>query len=187
MRVSGPLAAAVLCTFSCFGGAPAIGTSDNGPVWNGIAIESGPSPNTISLETGVNIRLAPQSRGTLFSDHIVLDEGSVRVGNFGSYTVNARQLEIQAADASAEAVVRMDKKTVDVASIGGNLNVSDGGAMLTRVASGTRVSFRNGGGQTNPKKALPSDTHIMLWMIVATGAAAIAIGATAAAQGKSPF
>jgi len=102
MRVSGPLTAVVLCTFSCFGGAPAIGTSDSGPVWNGTAIESGSSPNTISLETGVNVRLAPQSRGTVFSDHIVLDEGSVRVGSFGNYTVNARQLEIQAADPSAE-------------------------------------------------------------------------------------
>jgi hypothetical protein len=81
----------------------------------------------------------------------------------------------------------MGKKTVDVASIGGNLNVSDGGAMLTRVVSGTRVSFRNGGGQTPTKKALPSDTHIMLWMIVATAAAAITIGAIAASQGKSPF
>jgi len=187
MRVSGHLAAVILCTFSCWGAAPAIGTSDNGPVWNGTAIESGSSANTVSLETGVSVRLAPQSRGTVFSDHIVLDEGSVRVGNFGSYTVNARQLQIQAADPSAEAVVRMGKKTVDVASIGGNLNVSDGGAMLTRVASGTRVSFKNGGGQTTTKKTLPSDQHIMLWMIAATGAAAIAIGATAAAQGKSPF
>jgi hypothetical protein len=187
MRVSGPLAAVVLCTFPCFGAAPAIGTSENGPVWNGTAVESGSSANTISLDTGVSVRFAPESRGTVFSDRVVLDGGSVRVGNFGNYTVDARQLQIQAADPSAQAVVRMGKKTVDVASIGGNLNVSDGGAMLTRVVSGTRVSFKNGGGQTSSKKALPSDTNIMLWMIVATATAAVAIGATAAAQGKSPF
>jgi hypothetical protein len=187
MRVSG-LPAVVLCTFSCWGAAPAIGTSDNGPVWDGTAVEAGTSASTISLENGVSVRLAPQSRGTVFSDHIVLDEGSVRVGNFGTYTVNARQLQVQAADPSAQAVVRLGTKTVEIASIGGNLNVSDGGAMLSRIVSGTRVSFKNGGGQTpTSKKALPSDQHIMIWMIAITGAAAVVIGATAAAQGKSPF
>jgi hypothetical protein len=182
----------MLCTFSCFGAAPAIGTSDNGPVWNGTAIESGSSANTVSLETGVNVRLSPQSRGTVFSDHIVIDEGSARVENFGAYTVNAKQIQVQAADASAQAVIRIGENTVEIASIGGNLNVSDGGAMLTRVVSGTRVSFRqdaSGQGPQTPhqKKKLYSDQHIMLWMICIAGTAALAIGLTAAAQGKSPF
>jgi hypothetical protein len=191
VRIHILLTAAIFCLGSCFAASPAIGTAgDNSAIMEGTQLETAAAPSDVRLENGVNLRLSPRSAGTVFSDHVVLEEGSLRVGHFNGYTVDAGQLQIQATDPGAQAVVRMTNKIVEVASVGGALNVADGGAMLTRVVSGTRVSFQAGRGQQGTRsqhKMLPSDEKIMLWMILVTGAAALAIGLTAAAQGKSPF
>jgi hypothetical protein len=173
----------------CFAAAPAIGTmSGTGDLFDGTAIHTAVAPNDVNLASGVAIRLSPRSEGTVFHDHLVLDQGAVRVENFKDYQIDARDLQIQAAEPTAGAVVRITDKTIEVASVRGALNVSDGGAMLTRVTAGTHISFRQAGAAGGPsRKALPSDTHVMTWMIGITAAAALAIGLTAAAQGKSPF
>ncbi len=193
VRVQILLTAAALYAGSCFGASPAIGTiGGNASITEGTQLETAAAPSDVSLENGVNVRLSPRSAGTVFSDHLVLEEGSLRVDNFNGYTVDAGQVQIQATDAGAQAVVRVTNKTVEVASVGGNLNVTDGGAMLTRVVSGTRMSFQQSAasaqsGAAPAHKRLPSDEHIMVWMIGITAVAALAIGLTAAAQGKSPF
>ncbi|MDQ2711856.1 MAG: hypothetical protein M3Y24_06410 [Acidobacteriota bacterium] len=168
------------------GASPAIGIAE------GTQIHTALLPSQVRLQSGVEVSLSSRSAGTLYSDHVVLDEGSVRVGNFAGFTVDARQLQIQAEDPNAQAVVRLTNKTVEVASLGGNVNVTDGGAMLTRVTAGTRISFQQNAsaGQTASapgRKRLPSDQHTMIWLIGITAVAALAIGLTAAAQGKSPF
>ncbi len=193
VRIRTLLTAAIFCAGFCFGASPAIGTNGSyGPITEGAQLETAASASDLSLENGVSVRLSPRSAGTVFSDHIVLEEGSLRVGNFNGYTVDAGQIRIQATDPGAQAVVRVTNKTIEVASVGGNLNVTDGGAMLTRVVSGTRMSFQQSAAGTRTgaapaHKRLPSDEHIMVWMIGITAVAALAIGLTAAAQGKSPF
>ncbi len=189
-----PLAVA-FCASLGFGAAPAIGTSTgNAEVFDGAALHtSSAASSEVNLESGVTVNLSPKSSGTVFSDHLVLDEGAVRVDHFSGYVINARQLQIQTQNSGAQAVVRLTGTTVEVASLGGNLNVTDGGAMLTRVTAGTRISFGQSGaspaqtGAAPARKRLPSDQHIMFWMIGISAAAALAIGLTAAAQGKSPF
>lgn len=178
-----------LLSSSCFGASPGGGRALTP---EGMQVETALASREFSLENGVHLRLSPGSAGKVFSDHVVLEQGSVRVGHFNAYTVDAGQLQIQATDPGAQAVVRMTNNLVEVASLGGGLSVTDGGAMLTRVVSGTRLSFQQSGasGQTGaapPRKKLPSDTHIMTWTIVVTGVAALAIGLTAGAQHKSPF
>jgi hypothetical protein len=193
VRIHTVLTAAIFCAGFCFGASPAIGTAGgNAAITQGTQLEAVAAPSDLSLENGVNLRLSPRSAGTVFNDHIVLEEGSLRVGNFNGYTIDAGQLQIQATDPGAQAVVRMTNKIIEVASLGGRLNVTDGGAMLTRVVSGTRVSFQQSGasaqtGAAPAHKKLPSDERIMLWTIGITAAAALAIGLTAAAQGKNPF
>lgn len=164
----------------------------------GTSLETANAPSDVRLENGVSVRLATRSAGTVYGDHVVLEQGAVRVGNFGDYTVNARHLLIAADTPGAEAVIRMTGKTVEVASLGGAVRVSDGGAMLTRVTAGTKVSFQDSGAaagqpqavaQTGaaPGSKVPSDKHTLMWIIGITAAAALALGLTAAAQGKSPF
>ncbi|HEY6988467.1 MAG TPA: hypothetical protein VH369_08785 [Bryobacteraceae bacterium] len=188
MRIPALPLAFLFCAGACFGAAPAIGTiSGNAEVFEGSPLHTATSPSDLNLENGVTLRLAARSDGAVFSDHLVLKVGAVRAGNLKDYRIDAGPLQIEASDAAAQAVVRVTGKTIEVASIGGSLRVTDGGAMLTRVTAGTRVSFRQSGAQASPQKALPSDTHVMVWLIGITGAAALAIGLTAAAQGKSPF
>ncbi len=147
----------------------------------------------MNLQNGAAVRLATRSVGTIYSDRLVLQQGAARVANFENYAIRARQLRIEADEPGTQAVVRLSAKTVEVASIGGSLKVTDGGAMLTRVAAGTKVSFQQTGaapGQTGaaPAEKGPITDSKVFWtaaIVCAVGAAVV--GGIAAAQGKSPF
>lgn len=146
------------------------------------------SPNDssdIHLDNGVSVHMAPRSAGSIFSDHAILEEGAARFSNFASYPVQAAQLQIESETPGTDAVVRVADKTIEVASLGGSLKVMDSG-MLTRVASGTRMSFQKSGASPAANKS-SHETKVWLWVIGGIAAAALAIGLTAAAQGKSPF
>ena len=193
MRLSLPLAAAMLAGCACLVAAPPfIGSvAGAGSLSDGAALSASAMPTDIHLASGVEVHLSPGSQSVIYRDHAVLDGGSLRVDHFLSYSVSAGPYRIHADSPTAEAVVRMSEKTIEVASLGGALRVSDGGAMLTRVAAGTRLSFQQSGaspGQTGAapfyRKTRPNH-HVLYWVIGATAAAALAIGLTAAAQGKS--
>ena len=162
-------------------------------VLDGTEVQTTVAPSEIRLQNGVDVRLATRSAGAVFNDHVVLHQGAVRVGNFGDYTVNASQLEVKADDPGAQAIIRMNKNTVEIASIGGSVQVTDGLALTTHVLPGTKMAFQQSGvapaqtGAAPAPKPLPSDTKTLYWAIGATAVAAIVIGSIAAAQGKSPF
>ncbi len=58
--------------------------------------------------------------------------------------------------------------------------------LVTPVTAATKIAFRQNGRASSPKK-VHSDRKILYWVIGITAGAALAIGLTAAAQGKSPF
>jgi hypothetical protein len=170
---------------------------------DGAKLQTTTSPSDVRLQNGAEVRLATRSAGTFFNDHISLDRGAVRVANFSGLTVNVNQLQIVSDDPGAQAVIRMQKKTIEIASIGGDVRVMDSG-LLTRVTSGTKLSFQSGanpdtsqmqpqpqsqtgaGAAPSPGK-MPTDQKTFLWVIGITAVAALAIGITAGVQGKSPF
>jgi len=155
-------------------------------------------PTEVHLSSGTDLRLATRSSGVFFSDHVSLDQGALRVGSFNGLTVNAAQLQITGDEAGSQAVVRMTKKTVEVASLGGAVTVMDSG-MLTRVAAGTKMSFQQSGAQpaaqpasqtgaaAAPGKKMPGDAHTAYWIAGAVCVAGLVVGLIAANQGKSPF
>ena len=170
--------------------------SGNTDLADGSRLQTTNAPSEVHLTGGADVRLATRSAGTFFADHVSLDQGALRVGSFNGLTVNARQLQIASDDAGAQAVVRISRKTVEVASLGGSVNVMDSG-MLTRVAAGTKMSFQQTGatpdqqstatGAAPAPSKMPSDTKTFIWVVGLTAVAALAIGLTAAAQGKNPF
>ncbi len=183
MRNSALLSAIVLS--SCLAAAPSF-------VPEGTQLATAAYASDVSLQNGVDLYFSARSAGTVFHDHLVIDGGAIRVSHFSGYPIEVRQLQIEAPDSNTEAVVRLTKGTVEVASLGGSVNVMDGGAMLTRVVAGSRMSFQQSAasaqtGAAPAHRRLPSDEHTMVWLIGITAAAALAIGLTAAAQGKSPF
>lgn len=209
--------ATVLCVAPAFAASATIGIAStvgalsvnnasitgNVDVFDGTELRTTVALGDVHLESGVNVRLATRSAGTVFGDHMVLREGAVRVTNFDSYPVQVQDLQVQADGPGSAAIVRMTAKTIEVASLGGTVKVTDGGAMLTRVAAGTKMSFQN---QTNPasppgqtgaapaqtgaapaEKGPMSDKKAILWAAGVCAVGAIVVGSIAAAQGKSPF
>lgn len=161
------------------------------------------SPSEVRLESGTQLRLATRSSGAVYGDRMVLNRGAVWVAKFADYPVQTRNLTINGGSDDAQAIVRLNGNTVEVASLGGTVMVSDGGAAMTRVAAGTRMNFAvedagqaaaqpqtqtQTGANPNPPPPQPAkDTHTLFWTLVVVSAAAIVIGSIAAAQGKSPF
>jgi ferric-dicitrate binding protein FerR (iron transport regulator) len=154
--------------------------------WADSPIQTEGAAREVVLANGVSLRLEARSVGTIYSDHAVIEQGAARVSHFGGYQVQAGDLLIEAETPASQAVIRWEKDSVEVASLGGPVRVSDGGVMLTRVTAGSRAAFQATGATPGAKKR-PSETKVFVWVIVAISAAALAIGLTAAAQGKSPF
>lgn len=165
---------------------------------DGSRLQTTSAPSEVHLSSGADFRLATRSAGTFYADHVSLEQGAVRIGSFNGLTVNAGQLQIAGDQPGSEAIVRINKKTIEVASLGGDVNVMDSG-LLTRVAAGTKMSFQqqsgasvdqsttNTGAAPKPAHKMPGDEKTFLWVIGITAVAALVIGLTAAAQGKSPF
>lgn len=182
------LAVAVLLPIVCFGVESTGGE-------NGFVAQKSDVPQNLILENGVSVRLAARSAGAIYADHAVLQEGGLRVSHFGGYRVDAGQLSVESETPEAEAVIRFEEKTIEVASLRGAVRVSDGGATMTRVAAGTRMSFQNPASTPDAAARTPtgaakgkqpiSETKVLVWVIVGVSVAALAIGLTAVAQGKS--
>ena len=206
-----PISALVILSAPVFAGNTSIGVATsigtvainqamvtgNTDLANGSRLQTTSVPSDVHMATGADLRLATKSSGSFYSDHVALDQGALRVGNFNGLTVNARQLQISSDEAGSQAVVRITKKTIEIASVGGSVNVMESG-MLTRVAAGTKMSFQQSGatpadqqttntGAAPAPKKMPGDQKTFFWVIGITAVAALAIGLTAAAQGKSPF
>lgn len=216
---------AALCGAPVFAASPAIGVatalgafsannaSVAGPVdvFDGMQLSTTISPSEVRLANGVDVRLATRSVGTIYGDRLILREGAVRMAGFDTYPVEAGDFQVKADGPGASAIVRVTAKTIEVASIGGTVQVTDGGAMLTHVAAGAKMSFQNtssGGQSTNsgqtgatPAQQPPSgqtgaapaergpmsDKKAILWAAGVCAVGAIVVGSIAAAQGKSPF
>ena len=141
-------------------------------------------PSDLQVARGAHIRLSPRSSSTVFDDHIVLHSGSLQLSHFADYPVAIGSLQVLAADTGVGAEIHSTRKTVEIASLGGDVNITRDGALLTRVTAGTRVSFQQGTSAAPVIKNHGEHRHLVTWLIVGTAAAALVIGLIAASQGK---
>ncbi len=186
------LACALLFSIECFAAAPSIGTvtsagQDETTLSDGSGLKTENLASDVRLDNGVALHLGPRTTSTVFADHAVIEAGAARLSHFGGYAVNAGGLHIEAETPETEAVVRVQpNQTIEIASLGGPVTVSAGGALLTRVAAGTRASFQNTGASPAQTGAAPghrarkhlSATQVWVIAIVGVAAAALAIGLT---------
>jgi hypothetical protein len=100
-------------------------TPGNATVFNGTTLQTQRTSSQVRLKDGAQVRFDLDSRGTLFSDHVDLQQGSARISD---YSANANGLSVRASgDSSAN--VTMKGKVVEVAALTGNVQVFNAAGM----------------------------------------------------------
>jgi len=94
-------------------------TPGNATVFNGTTLQTQQASSQVRLKDGAQVRFDLDSRGTLFSDHVDLKQGTARISD---YSANANGLSVRASGDSS-ASVTMKGKVVEVAALTGNVQV----------------------------------------------------------------
>jgi hypothetical protein len=98
----------------------------NATIFNGSTLETMSTASQVRLNDGARLRLASDSRGTVFSDHVDLQKGSASITG---YSANANGLNVRA-DGKASATVSMrDQGVVEIAALTGSVHVFDAAGM----------------------------------------------------------
>lgn len=124
----------------------------NATLFDGSVVETGKASASLRLERGTQITMSTASRGTLYSDHIVLQQGASEVAPAKSFQLEAIGLHVSPNEPHSRGVVTLKTaNTVEVASLSGSFGVSNGhGIMLANVLPGRTISFAM---QGNPNSA----------------------------------
>ena len=112
-------------------------------VFNGSVVETGDASADLRMRHGVDITMSKSSRGTVYSDHFVLQRGESELTAPGSFELEANGLHIAANKPSSVGVVTLTpKNAVNVAALAGSLEVRDGhGLLLSNVLPGRPLTF----------------------------------------------
>ena len=121
------------------------GYSVNGDatLFDGTVVETGQAAAALRIDKGGEIKLAQDSRGTLHSDRLILQQGIGEWTPSGSFSFEANGLRVSPSEANSSGVVSMDSAhTVEVATLTGQFQVTnENGLLLARVSPGHPLSF----------------------------------------------
>jgi len=95
-------------------------TAGNATIFNGSKLETQSSSSQIHLSGGAQLRLASDSRGTVFSDHVDLQKGSARITG---YSATASGLNVRADGKSSATVSMRGQGVVEIAALTGDVHV----------------------------------------------------------------
>jgi len=152
------IALAALFTFACaMAETSAIGTASargsmridgsvvngNATLFDGTVVETSEAMTAVRLDKGVEIKLATDSRGKLYSDHLVLEKGAGEVAAPGRFMLQANGLRVTPEAPNSRGVVSFqDSKTVQVSALQGSFDVAnDQGILLASVQPGRMLLF----------------------------------------------
>jgi len=112
----------------------------NATIFNGSTLETQSAASQVRLNDGARLRLASDSRGTVFSDHVDLQKGSA---NITGYSANASGLNVRA-DGKASATISMrDQGVVEIAALTGSVHVFNAaGLNVANLVPGRALDLR---------------------------------------------
>ncbi len=115
----------------------------NATLFDGSVVETGLASADLRLNKGSEITLSTGSRGTLFSDHLVLQQGESELAASGPFQLQANGIHVTPNAANSRGVVSLKAgNTVEVASLRGSFGVTnDQGVLLANIRPGHVVSF----------------------------------------------
>lgn len=116
--------------------------SGDATLFEGTVVQTGHTAGDLQLNTGIRMRLASDSQGRVFRDHLVLERGAGQL-NGGGYRIEARTLRISAGEPYASAKVSISGTTrVQVAALTGSLRVTNArGLLVANLLPGAALEF----------------------------------------------
>ena len=115
----------------------------NATIFDGSVVETSHASANLRLNKGVEITMSAASRGTLYSDHIVLQQGQSELMSSGWFQVQANGLHVVPAAPHSRGLVSVKSgNTIEVASLDGSLGVSnENGVVLANILPGQSFTF----------------------------------------------
>ena len=115
----------------------------NATLFDGSVVEPGQATATMHLNKGTDITMSTSSRGTLYSNRLVLQQGKSELAASTSFQLEANGLHVTPNEANSRGFVSVkDGNTLEVASLSGSFGVTNGhGVLLANVRPGRVVSF----------------------------------------------
>jgi hypothetical protein len=160
--------AVVLVGAVCFASNPAIGLAvatgnfqlgnsriwDSATIFEGNVVETAKVPLRLRLNNGVQMRLAAESRATIYQGRTVLERGIGQLASSGTYEIEARTLRISAAAPIGVARVQVSGPTsVIVAAMSGAVRVTNArGVLVATMEPGRELAFDPQAGAAAPTK-----------------------------------
>jgi hypothetical protein len=123
----------------------------NATLFDGSVVETVKATANLRINKGTEITMAAGSRGTLYSDHIVLQQGETELVAPQSFQLHAAGIRVRSNEPGSRAVVAVrPDKTVEVASLNGSFGITnDQGITLANVVPGSSISFAMQAGTNN--------------------------------------
>lgn len=111
----------------------------NASLLNGSVVRATDNPVWITLHSGARVALATKSSGAIFSDHIVLEEGTSQAKGFA---VVAQGMRISPDTSALIRVATAAPKTVSVTAVSGNASVFNRhGLLIADMRPGRSLAF----------------------------------------------
>jgi hypothetical protein len=115
----------------------------NATLFDGSVVETGQASADLRLGKLVEITMAKDSRGTLYRDRLVMQQGMTELAASREFQLQANGLHITPREPNSRGLVSLSTgKTVQVAAITGSLDVTnDRGVLLASLRPGLALSF----------------------------------------------
>ena len=124
--------------------------TDSATLFDGSVVETGQASADLHLGAGTEITMASSSRGTLYRDHLVLQQGASELSASSPFKLEAEGLSVIPKEPNSHGVVSLGAgNTVEVAALSGSFGVtSTNGILLASVRPGRAASFAMQAGGT---------------------------------------
>src|SRR5450432_4014543 len=115
----------------------------NTTLFSGSMIQTATASSQLQLNGGAQMRLAANTRATVYKDKIVLESGYGQLESAGGYEVDALSLRISSIAQDTIARIRLDgDRRVTVAAVRGMVRVANGaGLLVATVQPGSSLDF----------------------------------------------
>jgi hypothetical protein len=115
-------------------------SAGNATIFDGNTLETQTATSQVRLNGGAQLKLASDSRGTVYSDHVDLQKGSA---NITGYSANANGLNVRADGKASAAISMRDQGVVEIAALTGSVHVYNAaGFNVANLAPGRALDLK---------------------------------------------